>query len=372
MDLKVYCKLLLHLIPLLGLTILSLLTLACSGAVQCTNQGADNRPSVCDKLPPISSQSSPYWYKINDTSDTVIVFIHGIFGNSRDTWLYTDQSSIDKSDYWPAIVFDDQQGFAKPSIFLAGYYTDPGSGEFGLTDISKELFNALNSRDSANRRVLDKRNILFVAHSTGGLVVRHTLLHHKDVFRPKAVGLILMASPSYGSRLANTLGWVAAIFNNRLAKELQWGSSSIIELDNDFKDVVLDQELPDLECREAVENHFIVHFSWLPVFSEASVVDRSSASRYCKYEMIADSNHSSIVKPSEPAHRSHQFLARFYNNDFKRLALGGSRSEWTVLLSASGIQYGPMRVIKQIYVLGNFTGTNSIQYSLAYLEHRKD
>ncbi|MDH5670049.1 MAG: alpha/beta hydrolase [Nitrospira sp.] len=350
-DRGILINLIFRLAKLFGVTVASTFVLACSTGYNCQGNDSHNLPPVCKKLPPKASQSIPYWYQFDKTSDTVVVFVHGILGNSRDTWLHVDSSNHKKHTYWPALVYDDIDNFEKPSIFLGGYYTDPDSGEYGLSDISKDLYRALDSRDSAGRRVLDKRNILFVTHSTGGLVARHLLSNNKDAFKPKGVGLVLLASPSYGSRLASTLGWVASMFNNRLAKELQWGSSSIIELDDTFKDLVLDQALRDFSCREAVENHFILHFRWLPFFSHDSVVERSSASRYCKYDL-------SIVKPKDINHPTHKLLVGFYQDEFKRLTLGADRNRWTILLDATALEYGPVQTIRQIYVLANLTRSN--------------
>jgi len=320
-------------------------------------EGTDKSSPACNNFPVKVPASIPTWYIYNDRSETVIVFIHGIFGDNRATWFYKDSEETGNNSYWPFIVSEDET-FEKPSIFLAGYYTSPGSGNYSLADISKAIYTALDKRDSDKRRVLDKRSILFVAHSTGGLVARHILSHHQEAFKGNVVGLALFASPSYGSRLASSLGFVASVFNNKLAKELQWGSSAITELDDDYKTLVHSQVIENLDCVEAIENHFIIHFDWLPLFSGSSVVEPSAAGRYCLSSLIPDSNHASIVKPPNQSHESHQMLARFYTDTFKPMALGASQRTWTALFESSSVRFinsGKQRLITQIFAFANFT-----------------
>ena len=81
------------------------------------------------KLP--AKEENNCWYA-NNASDTVIVFIHGIFSDSRDSWKY-----VSKDDqYWPEIVsYDDR--LKKPSIFLAGYYAAVDSGKYDTRQAAK-------------------------------------------------------------------------------------------------------------------------------------------------------------------------------------------------------------------------------------------
>lgn len=134
-------------------------------------------PGICEKLP--KPKHNNEWYQFN-TSDTVVVFVHGFFGDSRSTWLYIDPVDRQHSTYWPELVRIDE-GLEKPSIFLGGFYTDPDSGAFDSRQASKELHEALSIFDSSKHRVLDKKNHLFITHSTGGIVTRHMLYHHSDL-----------------------------------------------------------------------------------------------------------------------------------------------------------------------------------------------
>jgi predicted alpha/beta hydrolase family esterase len=57
-------------------------------------------------------------------------------------------------------------------------------------------------------------NIVFVAHSLGGVVVRYLLNSNREEFVKKNVGVLLYASPSFGSKQADRI----ALFNEILSK----------------------------------------------------------------------------------------------------------------------------------------------------------
>src|SRR5256885_1959767 len=75
-----------------------------------------------------------------------------------------------------------------------------------------------------------------VCHSMGGIVVRQMLDTKIDTFRNKSVGLVLIASPSYGSRLANNVESLIRFYRHRQAAQLKWGNDSLEELDARFRD----------------------------------------------------------------------------------------------------------------------------------------
>ncbi len=98
--------------------------------------------------------------------------MHGIFSDSRDAWYYEDESNPEKNAYWPELIWRDER-FDKPSIYLAGFYTELDSGDYTLRDAANQVYESLViSLKPADQPVLSKPNILFIAHSTGGIVVR--------------------------------------------------------------------------------------------------------------------------------------------------------------------------------------------------------
>ncbi|MGH7710205.1 MAG: pentapeptide repeat-containing protein, partial [Gemmatimonadaceae bacterium] len=160
---------------------------------------------------------------------------------------------------------------------------------------------------------MSKSTIVFVCHSTGGIVARYLLDVHQEAFESKTVGLVLIASPSYGSELADRLGWIARLYNQRLGAQLQWGSWSLKDLDARFSDLLYQRRLPGLRGVEAYENHFVFHRRWLP--NKTVVVTEESAGRYFGAPiLLRKTNHFTAVKPDSKRHPAHELLVDFWQN----------------------------------------------------------
>jgi hypothetical protein len=137
------------------------------------------------------------WYETRST-DRVIVFVHGVLSDSHGCWYHPGLNG-QPGVYWPEMLAKDPE-FHQYSIYLAGYFTRSTARDYGVSDCADELFRALERKDNGNKSVVDSAVIvfvLFVCHSTGGIVVRDMLDAHTRVFADKAIGLVLVASPSY-------------------------------------------------------------------------------------------------------------------------------------------------------------------------------
>ena len=285
------------------------------------------------------------WYEYSD-AETVFVFVHGIFSDSRDAWFHEDRSDPGNGQYWPELIRADPN-FGKVSIFLGGFYTKITSGDYDIRDAANELYGALAiSVDPAPEAVLDKRNIVFITHSTGGIVVRHMLVRHASDFRNKNVGLALIASPSVGSRDASRLNWLAEFAKQKLGQQLQWNHPFLEELDKDFKNLVDQREIPGLVGAEAIENHFII--KWLRVIDKKVLVESSSAGRYFGEPIrLANTDHFSAVKPDSRQHPAYRFLRNFYEKKFQPMvetrAPAPSASETHAAKSGMGAPIVPLQ-----------------------------
>jgi pimeloyl-ACP methyl ester carboxylesterase len=253
------------------------------------------------------------WYE-HSASDTAFVFIHGIFSDSSSCWL-----DAEGDIFWPDLVLTDPR-LERPSIFLGGYFTQFNSDCYDLDNCEHELFSALN-RPPINRAlspVLQRKKIVFICHSTGGIVARYMLERRFEQFAGKQVGLVLVASPSYGSKLADKLGWLAKIYKNRLGQQLQWGAWSLQDLDSRFKELLHEQKIPGLVGVEAYENKFIIRRRFLPNITH--VVNEESAGRYFGPPvLLRDTDHFSSAKPNSPSHPSHETLVDFYLKEFRQI-----------------------------------------------------
>jgi hypothetical protein len=250
------------------------------------------------------------WYLDRGTKD-VIVFVHGIFSDSRTCWLAEGHKS-EHEYYWPELIARDER-FDRFSIYLGGFFTDVDAGPFGLEDCAQELFDALGEPTrSAEIPILERKTLLFVCHSTGGIVVRYMLESRADAFAEKTIGLVLIASPSYGSRLVGgTLRGLAKLYRQKLGRQLKWGNWGLEDLDRRFQLLLSQRRIPHLIGAEAYENRFIFHRKWLPRLPWL-VVERESAARYFPpARQLAGTDHFTTVKPNGAKHPSHVFLCRF-------------------------------------------------------------
>jgi pimeloyl-ACP methyl ester carboxylesterase len=256
------------------------------------------------------------WYVVPPDADTVFVFVHGILSNSKTCWL--NEADPLHPVFWPDLIAEDER-FHAPAIFLGGFYTAIDSGLYDHRDASRELLAALRREDEQRRRpVMSYRNIVFVCHSTGGMVVRHLLIRAEDEFADKNVGLVLIASPSYGSYLANVVSFLSALYRQKLGQQLQWGSDALQGLDDDFRSL-LDRGKIHLVGVEACENHFVIHHKWLP--DHFVVVEKESAARYfAEPRRLAATDHFTAVKPDSRRHPAYELLLDFYARKFAPLA----------------------------------------------------
>lgn len=260
-----------------------------------------------------------FWYLCND-SDTVFLFVHGIFSDSQTCWLYSNPQNPKGKQYWPDLVKEDQR-FQSPSIFMAGYSTSLTSGDLTIKDAAQEIFDALQRVDSQNREPpIQRENLIFICHSTGGIVIRYLLERHQDVFKDKAIGLVLIASPSLGSIYVKHLNLLARFYNQQLGLQLQWQGENLVDLDARFKDLVFSRRIPRLTGVEAYEHYFILRKQWLPEWIERWVpnrrklVDPLSAGRYFgSPRLLPNTDHFSTVKPDSFDHPAHLLLITFFD-----------------------------------------------------------
>jgi 3',5'-cyclic AMP phosphodiesterase CpdA/pimeloyl-ACP methyl ester carboxylesterase len=260
-------------------------------------------------IPPAGTNN--LWYDYHADSDTVLIFIHGILSDSRAAWLYKGPPDI----YWPDLLKSDRR-VGNVSTYLAGYETGLNAGIYNVADCAAEVLNGLKLSDADGKPpVLSKSRLVFVCHSMGGIVVRDMLATYRNDFRNKKIGLVLIASPSYGSHQADHLKWAIKVYGNEQAQGLKWGNWRLEELDRQFSILQADTQRGfTLKGIEAVEQHYIIRpkSRFLPSFIREPVVPRESGARYYRPgEMMRNTDHFSIARPYSLEHPTHQLLVRF-------------------------------------------------------------
>src|SRR5216684_697129 len=210
------------------------------------------------------------FYQRRGNRDRVIVFIHGIFGSPSETW------SCSRDISWPHLLEGDPK-FDSFDIYVVGYDA-PYVGNHMTID---EIVLNLKSRFDVDGIFSGHREVVFVAHSVGGLVVQRFLLTYRDL-ASKVQFIYFYSTPKSGVQIAR-LGHLFSA--NALLEEV---------LPGDSNDYLLNLES---EWRAARFNiHRYCAYEKEPL-NGVIVVDRLSATRECESVVPINENHLTIVKP---------------------------------------------------------------------------
>src|SRR5271166_3264118 len=93
----------------------------------------------------------------DDLKPRVIVFVHGIHVG-RDTWRASNGA------YWPQLIQTDPH-FRESDVVVAEYPTPSMRGQLSTEKLSQLLWQRLKAQ-----RVWEHREVVFVAHSLGGIL----------------------------------------------------------------------------------------------------------------------------------------------------------------------------------------------------------
>lgn len=188
---------------------------------------------------------------LSESQDDIvdIVFVHGLTGNRESTWRYK------KEIFWPQDLLAKELPNAR--IFTFGYDANivgllKTAGSDTLRDHGKAL-----ATDVAMRRIRtdsNKRPLIFVAHSLGGLVVEQALLisrgsaqqHVKDLLE-STIAIAFMGTPHLGARKADWAGPVLQLSkvvrttNTDIVAVLEPGSEVLANLQQEFHTMLDDR-----------------------------------------------------------------------------------------------------------------------------------
>lgn len=109
------------------------------------------------------------WIRQVQGKTKVIVFVHGVIGDSTSTWTNTRTGA-----YWPSLVATDAD-FDKSNVYVFQYPSPPVGRSLSVN----ELAEAMRRRLQADR-VLNYPELVFLSHSMGGLVTRAFLVKYRE------------------------------------------------------------------------------------------------------------------------------------------------------------------------------------------------
>jgi len=172
-----------------------------------------------------------------NNNKTAIIFVHGLHGHPEDTWRKDK-----KFDSLPKLIGSDID-LTDVDVYSFGYRSNFSPFLYDFTEISKVLHTEIRAR-------LSEENIIFVAHSMGGLIVQQYIVDQYDEINSQAIsqvkGIVYLAVPFAGSTVAI---WAAKVlFAHNQVRTLIEKNPNLVRLRENWVKYVFrggNEELPD-------------------------------------------------------------------------------------------------------------------------------
>jgi pimeloyl-ACP methyl ester carboxylesterase len=246
--------------------------------------------------------SSGLQAKAEKLKPRVIVFVHGLHGG-RDTWRAPNGAD------WPQMVGSDPQ-FRNSDVVVAEYPTPSARGQLSTVQLSDILWQGLN-----RQRVWEHQEVVFIAHSLGGLLTEEMLLNHPaDAARVPFI--VSYATPHQGSFVAN----LAKIYDSDpLLSDLRDGDDNnfLMGLEQKWRSTPLAARIHRYCAFEALDTPAgagVGHY----LRAHARVVSYYSATYGCDVDTAPQrivANHIDIVKPASRSADAYTFFATVYRRN---------------------------------------------------------
>jgi pimeloyl-ACP methyl ester carboxylesterase len=224
-----------------------------------------------------------------DPTRPIVVFVHGLFGDTL-SWGSGPTS-------FPNLVRHDPS-LHDYDVFVASYDSRCGSHSTGA-NVSSSLAEQLRYN-----RVFDHNRIIFVAHSLGGILVKHAFLTYLSPDEKEHVaGVITLGTPVQGSPLAN----LGRIFcpNTQISDLIPISDNSwLTTIDDQWTNASIHQRpFPRVSCAYETEP---VHIG--PV--QTRVVPKEYAQAgYCAGPMFALAvNHFDLARPRGYSSQTYEWV----------------------------------------------------------------
>ncbi|MBA4172090.1 MAG: hypothetical protein C0511_05415 [Hyphomicrobium sp.] len=264
----------------------------------------------------------------------MFVFVHGLNSNNYNAWQY---EADNERTYWPELVKQDSflstsdNTSQPPSILLASFHTSPGSRSFGIAEARQQIFDAIFNSIEDQPPAIEKKTVILVGHSLGGVLLRDVLSQYSERFLGKRLGLLLVGSPSKGSNFANIASYAQWVIDNTMVKELERGSVYLNKVHQRFAaSIGPEGSLRFLVGRELYEHLGMLESAARCAANSLSIVGVACAAKQRLYSIveggpvvpedsavvywpslkrqIPQSDHFSISRPTDAGHPSHQAL----------------------------------------------------------------
>jgi hypothetical protein len=237
------------------------------------------------------SEGSRYIRRQN--ADTVIVFVHGIFGGAVGTWT-NSQSGV----YWPQLLVDDPT-FHNADVYVYSYAAPYVGHSYTIDELIENMRIILT-----NDEIFEKhKRVVFLCHSMGGIVVRGFLKRYV-LNAPKVPLVYFFSTPTAGAHVTQLARFLSK--NPQLGGMLPANSENYVSnLERDWRAMPYHV---NSHCAYEIQDTYGIR-----------IVDEQSAASLCDGPVDPiDANHIDIVKPKD--RRGLQYIA------FKEAYLSSSQS----------------------------------------------
>jgi len=231
-----------------------------------------------------------------------IVFVHGIHG-SRESWRAANGA------YWPEMIRTDPR-FAYSDVEVAEYPTPSSNGKMSSVQLAEILFAHLKQD-----HVWEHREVVFLAHSLGGILVEEMLLRH-PAEAAKVKFIVSYGTPHEGSTIAR----IASFYDrDPLLNDLSdAGDNALLtHLENDWRghDSIngihrfCAYESEDTKPENIVGRALKAHARVVSYFSATYGCDVTTPPQ----EIHAD--HIDMIRPLDRKSSAYDFFYRVYRNN---------------------------------------------------------
>jgi pimeloyl-ACP methyl ester carboxylesterase len=154
------------------------------------------------RVMPAAAEVSRFYKQLpSGETSRLIVFVHGVLGGAPTTW-----GRPESDNFWPSLVESDPR-FADFDIYLVNYLTRFVGRSPNIYETANSELNYLEDRGVFSRY----REVHFIAHSMGGLIVKRMLVRLRDrdevtkLRRIKSV--VCLSTPAQGAGIATVASW---------------------------------------------------------------------------------------------------------------------------------------------------------------------
>ena len=231
----------------------------------------------------------------------VIVFVHGLHGD-RNSFRAANGS------YWPDLVRTDPH-FAYSDVVIAEYPTPDSNGTSTSTQLAEFLFNSLKKQ-----HVWEHTEVVFLAHSLGGILVEEMLLKHPaEAARVRFI--VSYGTPHEGSTIAR----IAYIYDkDPLLNDLSDTNDNtfLTTLENNWRSSSVNSihRFCAYETQDTMPESGLGHY----FKARARVVSYFSATYGCDVTtppQAIQADHLNLVRPSGRDGDAYQYFLRAYRNN---------------------------------------------------------